>query len=603
MTAMHADRQNQKSAWLKVLRCMGYALAMVLADMQLAHSGVDLKNGNYFLRADDFSNGQHCGDHPLCLARFYNSVATATGVFGKGWCSELETRLVREGENIVITWCGQGRKYLFKPVAGSEGVWASKDFLLQVLRFRQGKYYLGGIDMTKQRVFDASGRAIQLLGASDADSPPDTPIALIYKEGRLVSLKGKGKPFAKLEYNAEGLVKAVQYGKKLVQYDYLPGGLLGSVKDGEKTLARYAYNQHGRMASNSQASGQTREISYDADGKANKVVEGDCISRFEYQRIPSEAEGMTESQVSARRQCGEAAAQERQVKFIYQKLQSDAMKLVRLSDTVGRWVRDIAFENDAPIKMTWANLNKQDAPPPPAVSDPGAEDKIAPGLDMPENSLEYIYDEFGRIRRISLFSGADTRHLFEKMLGDASRIAMHFDFGTGPLDKASSIQHIFADSQGVEMGNVFYSYIYDQKGQLLMVSKDFEDDIRMAYDLHGVMRSIENNKGEKISIRYDKLFNKPAVLKMHGVVTVYVKRGKHGDVLSVKSVPNNPALAMRIATVFNDMLTATIDNAVIPDVLDRLLFNYIDPVFDQDQLGVIGLPGLKPKGDCLQFVP
>ena len=74
---------------------------------------VDAKSGNYKKTFSDFKIE---GDaFPLSLDRTYNSRSLYRGLFGMGWCSNLETRLdVLPDNTVKVTECGGGQATIFQ---------------------------------------------------------------------------------------------------------------------------------------------------------------------------------------------------------------------------------------------------------------------------------------------------------------------------------------------------------------------------------------------------------------------------------------------------------------------------------------------------------
>lgn len=68
---------------------------------------VDPKNGNLSLRVVDVSNN-------IDIAKTYNSMTSFRGLFGDGWCSNLETSVTELPEgNLLITQCGAGQTTVY----------------------------------------------------------------------------------------------------------------------------------------------------------------------------------------------------------------------------------------------------------------------------------------------------------------------------------------------------------------------------------------------------------------------------------------------------------------------------------------------------------
>ncbi|MEK7357817.1 MAG: DUF6531 domain-containing protein, partial [Bdellovibrionota bacterium] len=81
-----------------------------------ARAWVDLKNANLAISRKDFEVEESGPD--LVLERTYNSRVEHAGVFGRGWCSNVESTLTFVSKSVaVFQFCGVGRAKIFKSKA------------------------------------------------------------------------------------------------------------------------------------------------------------------------------------------------------------------------------------------------------------------------------------------------------------------------------------------------------------------------------------------------------------------------------------------------------------------------------------------------------
>lgn len=88
--------------------------ALSLAIPNQVSARVKLQNGNFYISFTDVADGK------LKIVRTYNSLATFRSMFGPGWGSDFETRLVfsKEG-NLILHLNGSGSKLIFRVAAAS----------------------------------------------------------------------------------------------------------------------------------------------------------------------------------------------------------------------------------------------------------------------------------------------------------------------------------------------------------------------------------------------------------------------------------------------------------------------------------------------------
>ena len=75
---------------------------------------VNMRNGSYMESWVDFVDPQ--AGYEYKIQRFYSSRSLFDGLFGYGWCSDIETRLdILSNGTIDLTECGGGLKVTYYP--------------------------------------------------------------------------------------------------------------------------------------------------------------------------------------------------------------------------------------------------------------------------------------------------------------------------------------------------------------------------------------------------------------------------------------------------------------------------------------------------------
>src|SRR5688572_26848118 len=87
-------------------------LSLIFASIP-AFALVDMRNANY---SDSWTDIEAPGSgFPLKVVRAYNSRSLFNGIFGFGWCSDIETSLEATPEgNVKITECGDGAEIIYR---------------------------------------------------------------------------------------------------------------------------------------------------------------------------------------------------------------------------------------------------------------------------------------------------------------------------------------------------------------------------------------------------------------------------------------------------------------------------------------------------------
>ena len=77
---------------------------------------VNMRNGSYTESWVDFVDPQN--GYEIKIQRFYSSRSLFDGLFGYGWCSDIETKLdILSNGTIDLTECGGGMKASYYPLS------------------------------------------------------------------------------------------------------------------------------------------------------------------------------------------------------------------------------------------------------------------------------------------------------------------------------------------------------------------------------------------------------------------------------------------------------------------------------------------------------
>ena len=192
---------------------------------------VDMKNANFSLEASDLAWQR--GQVRVPITRAFNSRSLFQGMFGFGWCSNLETVLKQDGDEWVLKVCGDGAELRFCPKAQQE--WTSA--LNGVIRRESGKLIYTD-EKGEVTEFAEDGHMLSL------HRPTACKLDLEYEDGLLRSVRACGVPWFSIRYSGNGKIKEIRtFEGRSIYYQTGIGGALLSVRDGEMTLCRYEYDQ------------------------------------------------------------------------------------------------------------------------------------------------------------------------------------------------------------------------------------------------------------------------------------------------------------------------------------------------------------------------
>ena len=100
----------------------------------VANAVVDTKSAGYSKTFVDFKSFSRSG-FPMKIERAYNSRSLYNGLFGFGWCSNMETKLdVLPDNSIRTVECGAGMEIIYHPVKQAPNVSLQVDMIMKNIR-------------------------------------------------------------------------------------------------------------------------------------------------------------------------------------------------------------------------------------------------------------------------------------------------------------------------------------------------------------------------------------------------------------------------------------------------------------------------------------
>ena len=142
---------------------------------------VDTRSAGYSKTFIDFTS--EGGNYPIRIERTYNSRSLYNGLFGFGWCSNIETRLdVLPDGSIKVTECGGGMEILYHRKGKIPDVSLHINSILEELKKRKVQMNAASLEKLKKDLEQSQTLRADFLQA--------------------LGLKGKAKPGGR--YNAKG---------------------------------------------------------------------------------------------------------------------------------------------------------------------------------------------------------------------------------------------------------------------------------------------------------------------------------------------------------------------------------------------------------------
>ena len=217
--------------------------------------------GNFYTSAND--TAVPAPGVPFRLERWYNSLDPSVGPLGRGWTSDLFSRLSFDDAGDAILHDGEGSELAFQLQAGA---FVAPPGSLVSLATTSGGYALLMHDASVQR-FDAQGRLVSWL------DPSGNGLSLSYSGDLLTQVQDSGGHSIGFSYDAAGhLIGVALPNSTTLAYAY-DGDLLTSVTDPAGKVTRYGYDAAGHLTTITDPNGATLITNrYDDQGR---IVEQD----------------------------------------------------------------------------------------------------------------------------------------------------------------------------------------------------------------------------------------------------------------------------------------------------------------------------------------
>jgi RHS repeat-associated protein len=233
----------------------------------LTEDGVNPANGNLVLQETDLSiPGRGI---PVSMKRTYNSrKSVVAGMFGYGWTSNVEARLVDQGSGPITLIDEDNTRHIFGQKIGG-GYVANGGIYLSLVKNGDGTYTITQVDGTKTN-FNTSGKM-----SSFVDTNGNTTTLTYDANGKLSTIKDATTATPRttaITYGANGYVSSItDPANRTISYGYDGSGNLTTVTDAENKVTTRTYDGTHNVTSIKDARNITTTIAYDASDRVTTM--------------------------------------------------------------------------------------------------------------------------------------------------------------------------------------------------------------------------------------------------------------------------------------------------------------------------------------------
>jgi RHS repeat-associated protein len=226
--------------------------------------GVNPANGNLVLQEADLAiPGRGI---PVSIARTYNSRKSLTaGMFGYGWWSNIETRIVNAGTGPITLIDGDNTRHIFGEIAGG-GYAAHGGVYLTLVKNADGSYTVTQTDGTKIN-FNTSGKISSMV-----DTNGNTTSFTYDASAKLTTIKDTSLRTTTIAYGTNGYVSSItDPANRTISYTYDASGNLTKVTDAAGKFTTFAYDTTHNLTGITNARNFTTTIGYDTSDRVTSI--------------------------------------------------------------------------------------------------------------------------------------------------------------------------------------------------------------------------------------------------------------------------------------------------------------------------------------------
>lgn len=298
-------RSSKRNKTRKFTRTLLTGAALFLSHTKTAYAGIDVKDASFSTRFVDLDTGH------VAFSRTYDSRSTFNGLFGFGWCSDLDRTLVKAPHvsgrqattSIAIDVCG--RRTLFAAVgAPPTRRWVAKDAKDGYVDLDRGSFTHHASDGRWVARFDGGDGGLRALASRRGE-----PVQILREpRGSLLrdAAPGEGSR-VRLEVDplANKILRIEAPDGRRATFEY-DGEDLAKVTNAWNNTYLFRYDSLHNLVESRYPDATTERLTYDADRDVLTSFQGrnGCVERYEI-ALSSPHRNRSRQKTLAVKTCGE----------------------------------------------------------------------------------------------------------------------------------------------------------------------------------------------------------------------------------------------------------------------------------------------------------
>lgn len=521
-----------------------------------AHAIIDMKNANFSTSWTDLIVPG--AGYEMKIQRTYNSRSLFNGIFGFGWCSEFETKLIVSPDNTIKVFeCGAGlettytsKDYGQKDVeklvqaiiqkVKAEGK-RSSDYLANLkknlmqdsrLRIRMALDYDLNASVKEGALYFANGKEVESIALAKeyyTRQLVDGSYQRFDLKGRLIAVYDKNGNFLKFAYDGSLLKEINDNNGRRLSLKYNNNKRLTTISGPSGITVDYKFEKLDHLVWVNNAWGNVYSYEYDELHNLTKATWPDkstiqltyernkdwvlsykdrqnCLESYSYESSKEDPKNHYWSVVE--KKCGKDIVNNTKFEFFH-KVRKDGVTYLS---------RTVTVANDISNEIVYHEQF-------------GKPIMIKRGFEK----LNFDYYPNGQLKVKST---------------QFTRLVYDYD---NKNQKVSAVRTTFTDEKGKKTGERISQFKYDSKGNLNFAQNSDGQKINLTYDQKGRIATIEDQAKKLVKISYDDKFGKPAVVTRPQLGMIKISYKSNGEIDKAES-PDGPQVAVQVASTFNNLL-------------------------------------------------
>lgn len=517
---------------------------------------VDMKNANFSQSWTDLivpGSG-----YDLKIVRTYNSRSLYNGLFGFGWNSDFETRVIRLPDgNLKVIESGGGMELFYTPKSFSQ---TNIDKMISQIieksktKMKQSDSYYASLakslksdiklrnklaievgitgDVKEGLVYLANGKEVDSIVYAKkvyTRSLTDGSSQKFDSLGRMIYMYDKNGNYLKFEYDKLRLKEVQDNNNRKLVFKYNANQKISKISGPNGINAEYKFANLDHLSWVNNSWGNVYTFEYDELHNMTKATWPDKSTiQLNYDKSKDWVMSFKD-----RLNCTEQYVYELGKDDPKNHYWSNVKKICNkevVSESKFEFFHKVRADGITYLHRTLTSINNN-------VSDIIYHEQFGKPLSIRRNSEKIVFDYFpnGLVRT-----------------KNSSLVKHQYDYDASS-NKVRRVKTAYNDEKGKKIAEKISEFKYDNRGNLTFAKNSSGQKINLAYDLKGRISTIEDQAKKIVKIQYEEKFGKPAVVTRPKLGTIKISYKQNGDIDKAES-PDGPQVAMQVASTFNNLL-------------------------------------------------